>query len=1006
MLLLRKLMMAALMLTFVCTDASAQLLNANNMKKGDVDELYEEALRQTERKNYTKAIELARKAVDRYPNNVDYNLLLGRLYVITRQYKLARPYVIKVLDRAPKYRDAYFYAINMELGDGNVNQALGYANRALMRFPNDLEFSVKKLSILDASKQFTAGNTLADDIIQRYPDHPDAQRAFAGHHEEAGKYYRDKGLLTQARYHFETALKVAPENRDAVDYLSSLSFRTGDHQSALAQVNLALAADPTSYTLLMRKLGLLQEMHRYADVAEVLKTLKKHYPNDGKVRELDVETKLNASRYYEHTDPYVLYQSVLETSPGNREALNKLIAISMDRGVYRNALDWINRGLRSSPDDASLLAKKADVLEILGNKTEAAGIIYELWQRQPESEALRGRASELKVASGKYYLNEKLYDKALQEFETALNIDPSNADAVNYIANLYIEQKDYENALRALNMALQYREDDESLLLKKASVLADAGRYNEAFPVISTLIAQHPDNPRYGAILTEQQMQAGRLLMNADEMERAIVQFKTALQHSPKNRDALTYLVNLESGIGRHDSALRYVNIALNYYPDDKDFLLKKSSVLSEQKQYRQAYVIAEKLMHQYPYNKNYRAAYLDNLVASGLAYQKQEVWDEALAEFKKVLEVSPYDSSALYASINLYNAQHEYDSALAMTDKALRYYPGNIRFTRQRAATLEHKGMYSEAAEEAEKLVALQPTQKNIDYANYLKGKMFRNQFGLYYNHTTYNLNNLNPYRIVTVEYRRFFKEGSFGAKLNVGGRHERAGLQFEGDLFYNHTKSLYSYAVAAYSRDLNVFPELRLGYSLFKSWKHEWETELGVRYLKVQSVIDSVVGADPEDQDLYKITHRASVVSAVASISKGMGDFWFNLRGYMMFDNPERYVSVNEPDGSVAQRQSNVAKNRYHALQLTARYYMNDRSEYMYVQGGVGTSPDDRSRVVLLPELSGNWLTRHVTCGYQKTFRYQTTIGAAVGWSNNQIGIDRYLNQYDLYLSLTRKF
>ncbi len=1004
MLLLRKLMIAALILTLGSTDVSAQLLNAN-IRKSDVDEIYEEAVRQTERKNYTKAIELARKAVDRYPNNVDYNLLLGRLYVLTRQYKSARPYVIKVMDRAPKYRDAYFYAINMELGDGNVNQALGYANRALMRFPNDLEFSIKKLSILDANKQFTAGNTIADDIIQRYPDQPEAQRAYAGHHEEAGKYYRDKGLLTQARYHFEAALKVAPDNRDAVDYLSGLSLKTGDHQSALAQVNLALASDPTSYTLLMRKLSLLQEMHRYADATEVMKTLRKHYPNDAKVRQLDMDLKMDASRYYEHTDPYVLYQSVLETSPGNREALNKLIAISMDRGVYRNALDWINRGLKSTPDDVTLLAKKADVLEILGNKTEAANIVNELWRRNPESDAMRGRASEMKVASGKYYLNEKQYDKALQEFEGALNIDPSNADAVNYIANLYIEQKDYENALRALNMALQYREDDETLLLKKASVLADAGRYNEAFPVISTLIAQHPDNPRYGAILTEQQMQAGRLLMNGDEMERAIKQFKQALQQSPQNRDALAYVVNLESGMGRSDSALRYANIALQYYPDDKDFLLKKASVLSEQKQYRQAYAIADKLMQQYPYNKTYRAAYMDNLVASGLAYQKQEVWDEALAEFKRVLAISPYDSTALYASINLYNAQKEYDSALAMTDKGLRYYPANAGFIRQRALTLENKRMYTQAAEEADKLVAMQPSQKNIDYANYLKSKMYRNQFGLYYQQSTYNTA-MQPYRIATVEYRRFFKDGSFAGRVNVGGRHERAGLQFEGDLYYNHTKTLYSYAVAAYSQDLNVFPELRLGYSLFKGWKHDWETELGVRYVKVQSVIDSVVTLPGGDEDLYKITQRASMVSGVASIAKGMGDFWINLRGFLIFDNPERYMSINDPDGNVGQRQTTDKSRRYHAFQLTTRYYMNDRQEYMYVVGGIGTSPDDRSRVILMPQLAGDWLTRYVTVGYQKTVHYRTTFGAAVGWSNNRIGIDRYLNQYDLYLSLTRKF
>src|SRR5690606_33450631 len=130
LIMLRNVLVIIIMAIFCSTEMSAQLLNANVVKT-DVDELYDEALKNTERGNYNKAIELTRRALDRYPNNVDYNLLLGRLYILTKQYKAARPYIIKVLDRSPRYRDAYFYAINMELGDGNVNQALGYANRAL-----------------------------------------------------------------------------------------------------------------------------------------------------------------------------------------------------------------------------------------------------------------------------------------------------------------------------------------------------------------------------------------------------------------------------------------------------------------------------------------------------------------------------------------------------------------------------------------------------------------------------------------------------------------------------------------------------------------------------------------------------------------------------------------------------------------------------------------------------------------------------------------------------------
>ena len=989
--------------------SGAQYFLNSGLKKNDIDEVYRQAVLENDRKNYPKAIELARKCTDRYPDNVDYNLLLGRLYLATKQYRMARQPIVKVLDKSPRYRDAYFYAINIELGEGNTPQALGYTNRALMKFPNDLEFTIKKLAILDGDRKYPAADAVAEDMLQRYPERPEAQKAFVGHHQAAGKYFADKGLLSQSKYHYEESLKVNPDNKEIITSLSSLTAKTGDIQSALQQVNMGLASNPYSYELLMKKLGMLQDMHQYQDAVAVHKILKAHYPNDYKVKQIDIDLKLDASHYYENTDPYVLYQSVLDANPGNREALNKLIGISMDRGVYRNALAWINKGLKGSPGDVTLLAKKADVLEILNNKLEASEIVSELWRKNPSSDALRIRAADLKVQAGKYYLNEKQFDKAQQEFEGALNTDPSNADAVNYMANLYIEQKDYENALMAIDLALQYREDDEQLLLKKVSVLADAGRYNEAFPFISKLISQHPDNPKYGAILTQQQLQAGKLLMNAEETEKALKQFKDVLAVNPANKDALNYVINLESGIGRPDTALAFVNLALRSFPEDKDFLLKKSSVLNELKQHHEASVIAYNLMTKYPYNKSYRAAYLDNLLASGGEFMKDEKMDEALVEYKNVLGINPYDSLALFAVVNIYNAQKQYDSALALTDKGLHFYKDNQRLIKQRAVTFENKGMYAEAEEQAERLVAINPSQANLDYANSLRGNLYKNQFGLYYMQSTYYLNKSTPYRVAMVEYRRFFAKGSsFAVRMAYGGRDQRSGAAYEADLYLKHGKKAYSYAFGSFSGADRVFPIVRVGYSLFLGVGRGWEVELGGRYTVVNS-IDSLPN-DPVLNPGYgygSFKQKATVTTAVVSLAKTAGDFWFNMRAFFLFDKPSSEITIVDslnPNGKTYPTVDQA--HQYQAYQFTARYFMNKHQSYIGLTAGTGTSPDDRTRVILLPSLAGQTLSQFVNVHAQHTFNYRTTIGGALGWSNLKVKTDAYQNQFDIYLSLTQKF
>lgn len=979
-----------------------QLLNVS-LRKTDIDEVYEQARKLADAGKYSEALPYAKKAADEFPKNPDYNLLLGKIYIHINKPQLARPYIVRTLSANSNYKDAYLLAINMELASGNTNQAIAYANRALIKYPNDLDFSIKKLAVFDQAQNFPAGDAVALNILENYPNNAKAKNAWTGHFEAAGNYYKSKGMMDQAQRAFAEAMKIAPNNAEVSNQFTTISMRTLTPQEALQQVNNALVTQPRNYDLLMKKLGLLQDMHEYSDANKVLRDLTTYYPGDAKVRSLNLELKMEASQYYEHTDPYVLYQSVLDVNPGNQEALNKLISISMDRGVYRNALDWINKGLTSRPDDFELLSKKADVLEILGNKTGASEIIFNLWLRNPDSEPLRERAAELKIAAGKYYVSEKMYDKALTEFEDALNIKPSEIDAVTNIANIYIEQKDYESALSAIDVALQYKEDDEQLLLKKASVLADAGRYNEAFPVIGKLIEMHPDNKKYGAILTEQQLKAGRLLMNAQEAQQAVVQFKNVLNVNPSNEDALKYVINLESGMGRYDSALYYVNTALNYYPNDKDFLLKKISVLSSQNKNREAYMIADELRKEYPYSKVFKDAYIDNVIASGYAYQKQEKWNEALAEFQKVLNLSPYDTSALYAAVNLNNATNQPDKALALIEKGLNYYENNNFLLRQKAITYEALGEYQEAVAAADQLYKNTQMNKDFEYLNYLRGKMFRNQFGVFYEQTTFTSNS-SSFRILSMEYRRLAKKWDVGFRLNFGTKQSGFAVQAEADAYYKHTADIYSHLNVAGASSKEVFPQLRATYSITKEWKGDFATEIGVNAMQLQTQMDSIAYFLGEEQ-YYSIRQGSTMVTGILGLSKSFGDFWFEAKGYFMFDYPEQFRTITYFDETTSEPYLDY-RRFFQAYKGTIRFHMNNRQEYVYMVGGLGTSPDDRGRVIQIPELSGTWLNQYVSAGYQKTFNYKTVLNGSIGWNNYKSNINTFISQYHISLSLIRKF
>lgn len=928
-------------------------------QKNNAEALYNQALQETKQQHYDKAIRLSQEALKAQPDFIDQQLLLARLYMLTKQYDLSRKYIKEVLAKNPHYRDAYYYAINVELTTGKYAEAECYTDEALSYFPGSPEFMLKKLGILNLQHKVYRGNELAETLLNKYPEDTTVRNAYIEHYLLSGKYYQQLGNSGMARQSYDRVLLVDPRNQEAREANLGVALKGGNYQSALEQVNDELAAHPGSYDLLMHKLGILQDMHAYAEALSTLQEILRKYPGDAKARTLETSLRMEAAAYYANMDPYTLYGGVLEKNPGNREALDKLIGYSMARGAYAEALAWINRGLKVSPNDTRLLGLKMDILERDHKYGSAAALAMMLYQRAPNPE-LKERLVLLQTATGREYLAQQQYDLALASFESALKVSPGDSTVLNLLTNTYISQKNTVAALKTLDQALTYYPDNAAFLLKKSSVLADAGKYEEAAAITAQLAARYPSDERFSSSLVEMRLTSARNLMKAEEYDLAKQQLALVLAAAPSNADALDYMINMQTATGKPDSALYYANTALHYYPDNRDFLLKKASVLQEMHAYNEAAAIAADLMTRYPYTIKYKQAYVNSLMSAGTDYQRNQQPDSALAMFNQVLALQPKDSMALLYSINILNGQQRYDSALAYTAQGMKYYPDNEAFLMKRAITLENKKDFTAAALVADSIVKLQPTAANTDYRDYLLSKTLKNQFGLYYSTSSYDYTS-DKFNIATVEYRRYIKRGSYAVQLNYAGRKNSNGLQGLAEMYYTHNPRLYSYGMFAFSNK-SVFPQVRAAYSIFKTFKKGIEVEVGGRYLNVDSTTS---------------------ISGVLSVAKPFGDFWINLRGFAISETNDFYTSFN----------------------LTTRYFMNKQQDYLQLVAGLGTSPDDKSRLINFPNLSG-LLTRSIGVGYQKVVHYRTTLGLYGTWINQKISDTGFQNQYDIYVSLQRKF
>src|SRR5262245_36979316 len=101
-------------------------------------------------------------------------------------------------------------------------------------------------------------------------------------------------------------------------------------------------------------------------------------------------------------------------------------------------------------------------------------LAYSIWNAPP-------RTSEHFLNSGKTYYEEKEYSKAIVEFLNALQKDARNRDARYLLAECYLAQRNFNDAVKQLNALLEYYPDDVQASLQLGNIYLAGGRTDSRF---------------------------------------------------------------------------------------------------------------------------------------------------------------------------------------------------------------------------------------------------------------------------------------------------------------------------------------------------------------------------------------------------------------------------------------------------------------------------------------------------------------------------------------------
>ncbi len=354
--------------------------------------------------------------------------------------------------------------------------------------------------------------------------------------------------------------------------------------------------------------------------------------------------------------------------------------------------------------------------------------------------------------------------------------------------------------------------------------------------------------------------------------------------------------------------------------------------------------------------------AYTDIRVFLGRLYTWSNQYDSAKVTFEYALSHAPENEDAIGAYTDLEYWNDHYEAALKIVDGGLKHHPNSENLLLKKAKVLISMRRFKEAALITDQLLKINKNNAEARVmAARIKDALAANSIGINYNYTTFDKQFADPWHIVSFDYGRQTKLGSFTARVNYANRFKRSGLQYEIDAYPHINKTFYSYISFGYSDDVGVFPNYRAGFSLYANLPKSFEAEAGLRYLYFSDATF-----------IYTLY-----------LGKYYKSWLFGARTYLTPGN------------------SNVSQS-YNA---SARYYFGGADDFIAANIGYGISPDERSQAILL---NSNYKLKSVrsSVSYKKTFNLLNVFGLSAGWVHQEYLPNTKGNQFDIGISYQRRF
>jgi tetratricopeptide (TPR) repeat protein len=571
-----------------------------------------------------------RKAVDLDQNNLDAKNKLANYYLAASK---GRPELLAeaerlandVLQRDPKYIEGHILLSSVRFAQGKNDEALTELNRAIDLNPSRGE------SYLSLARFYMVTNDRekADEAFRKAIS---VEPGSALAHTEYGKYLVQTNRISEAEAELKKAVEVAPSDRTARFTLAT-------------------------FYVINKQLDKAEETYK------ALAELEKDKPESQAIM-ADFYSATNRS-----DDAVRIFQDILAKSPDYVQGRYRLAEILLMRGDTSGASTQIEEALKKDQHDRKALLLRARLRSQAGQADDlkaAVEDLKEVLRQEPSSrEGLyfmaqanfnMGTIDQARVFAGDLEKNYPEYLPA-KLMQVQINIaagDPKKAVslATDLIDRLKKTAPDREQSPQLLQeigaKAYLARGSAQLQLGNRAAARQDFDSSRQAAP---------SETPVYNNLAAISQME--------NKPEEAVAFYQTALKINATDFKALDGLISLYARQNDLGKAHATIDPLLNTYPNNASLHYLKAKIYGLE---RNAQGAEGELRKALELDRNYIAAYL----ALGALFINSKQEDRAIAEYKRILDVRPDDSTAYTLIGMLEDSRKNYDVAADSYRKAL----------------------------------------------------------------------------------------------------------------------------------------------------------------------------------------------------------------------------------------------------------------------------------------------------------------------------------------------